>query len=272
MRLTKAFVTLSLFLSQIPRKQRLNWIATRGQASARASALIGALALASCQPGLSPNDSALDDVSTEISADNTQTPTTATSSSPAIKAPPPPPPNSYLAQLPPNATNQLVKLDIDIVIPTYLTPNMTLVDYEVGEKTDGAYYWLIYQDTQNRCFAIEYSSKDISDSSLENQESLNSGLFDDGYYLYHGKFPNGNEGALPENDLFTDWLAGDDGFYRLIGAGLVNARSSDQNSCTNLTVEEAITIAESLGYLPTDIKTLDLIPIQPVTADDSPTP
>lgn len=183
---------------------------------------------------------------------------------PSESTPPPPPTNSYLAQLPPEATNQLVALGINIVIPTYLPPNMTLANYGVGEKEAGVgggpYYWLVYRDDQNRCFSIEYTSGGIGGISLENQEPLNNALFDDDYSLYHGKFPNGDVGELPESDLFTDWLEGEDGFYRLVGAGLVNAQDYGQGDCSNISVKEAIAVAESLSYLPTDIRTLDLIP------------
>lgn len=178
--------------------------------------------------------------------------------------PPPPPENSYLAQLSPDATNQLISLAIDIAIPTYLPPAMTLANYGTGETAAGSsYYWLVYRDDQNRCFAIEYSSRGGEDMSLENQEPLEHFLFGDGYHLYHGKFPNGEVGELPTSDLFTDWLEGTHGFYRLVGAGLVNAQDYGQHDCVNITVKEAISIAESLSYLPTDIRTLDIIPATP---------
>lgn len=191
-----------------------------------------------------------------------------------MAAPPPPPPNSYLAQLPPDATSQLVELGVNIVIPTYLTQNMALANYRVGNTPEDStpYYWLVYRDDQNRCFAIEYIANGIEEISLENEEPLDSALFGEGYSLYHGKFPNGGEGELPKSDLFTDWLGGEDGFYRLIGSGLVNAQDYGQGDCSNITVKEAVDIAESLSYLPTDIKTLDLIPPQPDFADENTTP
>ncbi|MEA5463036.1 hypothetical protein [Leptothoe sp. PORK10 BA2] len=185
-------------------------------------------------------------------------------SSPLGSAPPPPPPNSYLAQLPPEATNQLVSLNIDIAIPTYLPPTMTLANYGVGtaaeETGGGAYYWLVYRDEKNRCFAIEYTANGTDDISLENQVPVDTVLFGAGYSLYHGKFPNGGAGELPESDFFTDWLAGEDGFYRLVGAGLINSQDYGQGDCSNISVKEAISITESLSYLPTDIRTLELIP------------
>ncbi len=160
------------------------------------------------------------------------------------------------------------------MIPTYLTQNMTLANYGVGETSDnnGAYYWLVYRDNQNRCFAIEYASDGIEDISLENQAPLTSELFGQGYNLYHGKFPNGGDGELPERDLFTDWLVGEDGFYRLIGSGLINAQDYGQGDCKNITVAEAITITESFSYLPTDIRTLELMPSQSDFAEGKSTP
>lgn len=177
------------------------------------------------------------------------------------RLPPAPPPNAYLAQLPPEATNQLTNLAIDIAIPTYLPQQMTLASYGVGQPTaDPRYYWLVYRDDQNRCFAIEYMSAGINEMSLENQEPLETPLFGENYSLYHGKFPNGGTGELPESDLFTDWLKGNEGFYRLVGAGLVNSQDYGQKDCGNITIKEAISVAESLSYLPTDIRTLDLTP------------
>lgn len=179
------------------------------------------------------------------------------------KPPPPPPTNSYLAHLSPDATNQLISLGIKIVIPTFLTPNMTLANHGAGETANSqSFYWLVYRDNQNRCFAIEYTSSDTEPISLENREPLNIDIFGNGYSLYHGKFPNGGEGELPNSDLFTDWLVGEDGFYRLIGAGLINAQDYGQGDCSNITISEAIAITESLSYLPTDIRTLDVIPSQ----------
>ncbi|NEQ49056.1 MAG: hypothetical protein F6K11_02835 [Leptolyngbya sp. SIO3F4] len=175
--------------------------------------------------------------------------------------PPPPPENSYLAQLPPEATNNLVSLAINIAIPTYLPQHMALDNYGIGKTDSGTpYYWLVYRDEQSHCFAIEYSAIGIDNISLENREPLKNALFGTGYHLYHGKFPNGDIGELPESDLFTDWLEGVDGFYRLIGAGLVNAQDYGQNGCTNIAIKEAIAVAESLSYLPTDIRTLELAP------------
>ncbi|MFG6097607.1 hypothetical protein D0962_10745 [Leptolyngbyaceae cyanobacterium CCMR0082] len=193
---------------------------------------------------------------------------------PETQAPPPPPSNSYLAQIPPDVTNQLVNLGVNIVIPTYLTPNMTLASYGVGEtsETSTPYYWLVYRDDQQRCFAIEYAASGTNDISLENQEPLDSMLFGEGYRLYHGKFPNGESGELPEPDLFTDWLTGEDGFYRLIGAGLINAQDYGQGDCSNLTVKEAMTVAESLNYLATDIRTLEAIPAKPSGLENNVTP
>lgn len=200
-----------------------------------------------------------------VAAPETSTPqaqTTVPSGPPPGNLPPPPPVNSYLAQLPPDATNQLVALAIDIAIPTYLPPNMTLANYGVG-TTGNPYYWLVYRDDQNHCFAIEYAASNIDNMSLENQEPLGLKTFGEGYSLYHGKFPNGGVGELPTSDFFTQWLAGEDGFYRLVGAGLVNAQDYGQKDCINIAIKEAIAVAESLSYLPTDIRTLEIFPPEP---------
>ncbi|MEM6251760.1 MAG: hypothetical protein AAF821_02455 [Cyanobacteria bacterium P01_D01_bin.156] len=178
-------------------------------------------------------------------------------------APPPPPANSYLAQLSPEVTNQLRALDIEIVIPTYLPANTKLATYGVEAAAEPLYYWLVYRDEQNRCFAIEYAATAINSISLDNKEPISSSLFGDDYHLYHGKRSNGGGGELLISDLLTDWIKSRDGFYRLVGAGMVTGQSYGPKNCTNVTVQEAIAIAESLSYLPEDIRTLDAIPAQP---------
>ncbi|MEM7066372.1 MAG: hypothetical protein AAF572_24785 [Cyanobacteria bacterium P01_B01_bin.77] len=239
---------------------------TKGKTTTKASrccAIAGGLLcmLVSCRSAPSTVDVSADEP-TESSISSIEE----EASSPVESTPPPPPTNSYLAQLPPEVTNQLVDLGINIAIPTYLPQNTTLANYGAGKKEAGVgggpYYWLVYRDDQNRCFAIEYTSGGVGGISLENQEPLANALFDDDYSLYHGKFPNGEEGELPESDLFTDWLKGEDGFYRLVGAGLVNAQDYGQGDCSNISVKEALAVAESLSYLPTDIRTLDLSPTQ----------
>ena len=182
-------------------------------------------------------------------------------------APPPPPENSYLAQLPPEVTNQLTTIGVDILVPTYLPANTKLVNHSVGETAGEPYYSLVYRDDQNRCFAIEYAAAGINKISLENKEPINSQLFGKGYSLYHGKFPNGGVGELPTSDLFTDWLAGNGGFYRLVGAGIVTGQDYGQKDCGNITIREAIAVVESLSYLANDIRTLDVIPSESTNAE-----
>ena len=126
------------------------------------------IALASCQSA-PPQPEALTDSDQPT---NTET----------IALPPPPPTNSYLAHLSPEVTNQLVGLNINIAIPTYLPQSMTLANYGVGETITGStYYWLVYRDTQDQCFAIEYTDSSREDIFLENQEALKSELFGDEY-------------------------------------------------------------------------------------------
>ncbi|MEO0353008.1 MAG: hypothetical protein AAF282_23460 [Cyanobacteria bacterium P01_A01_bin.15] len=227
------------------------------------------LALGSCRPAAAPPTPSNEDLPA-VESDVSGADSVASSST---SVPPPPPPNAYLAQLSPSAANQLVDLGIDIAVPIYLPPTMVLASYGAGEAPEGPgggpFYWLVYRDDQDRCFAIEYTSGGIGGISLENQESLELPLFGEGYSLYHGQFPNGAGENLPQPDLFTDWLAGTDGFYRLAGAGLINAQDYGQGDCSNITVEEAIAVAESLIYLPTDIRTLDLV--TPATPDLEPT-
>ena len=82
--------------------------------------LIGLLSvLVSCRP---PAESRKNNSSPTPDAPVPDAPAIAGEATPpdatGINAPPPPPTNAYLAQLPPEATNQLTDLGINIAIPT----------------------------------------------------------------------------------------------------------------------------------------------------------
>lgn len=170
--------------------------------------------------------------------------------------PPPPPADSFLAQIPPDIATELNALEIPIIAPTYLPDGFDLVDYEAGvneaaNETVGAgpYYWLVYRDDTQRCFAIEYTSGGIGGPTLAQSMPINSPLFGSGYALYHGPFEDPNLATeFPEEDLFSDWLQKDTGFYRLIGAQLT-MQTYKQSNCKNLPPEEAVKVIESMAYL-----------------------
>jgi hypothetical protein len=174
--------------------------------------------------------------------------------------PPPPPAGSFLAQLTPEVTAELEALNIPVAIPTYLPEGFALVDHETGKSSPdpdgGPDYWLVYRDVQNHCFAIEYASGGIGGPGLEKQLPINSPLFGSGYQLHYGSYDDPElRQQFPEPDLFSDWLKGDQGFYRLAGAQLT-MQTYDQAGCINLPPEEAVKIVESLTYLQTDLTDL----------------
>lgn len=182
------------------------------------------------------------------------------SNEPPPPGPPPPPAGAFLAQLNPQVTAELEALNIPVVIPTYLPEGFSLVAHEAGEAAPepggGPYYWLVYRDVENHCFAIEYASGGIGGPGLENELPINSPLFGSGYALYYGSYDDPDlKQQFPEPDLFSDWLQGDQGFYRLVGAQLT-MQTYNQAGCINLAPAEAVKIVESLTYLPADMTDL----------------
>ncbi|MEM9903454.1 MAG: hypothetical protein AAF921_00295 [Cyanobacteria bacterium P01_D01_bin.44] len=176
--------------------------------------------------------------------------------------PPPPPTGSFFALLPPEATADLAALEIPAAVPSYLPEGFTLADYETGQGKSsgqssgpggGDYYWLIYRDAQNRCFTIEYTSGGVGGIVLENQLPISSPLFGPGYSLYYGQYEDASlREQFPEPDMFSDWMSGDQGLYRLTGAEQT-MQTYEQTNCTDLPPQEAVKVVESLTYLETEI-------------------
>ncbi|NEP18102.1 MAG: hypothetical protein F6J97_14555 [Leptolyngbya sp. SIO4C1] len=172
--------------------------------------------------------------------------------------PPPPPADSFFALLPPEATAALEALEISAAVPSYLPAGFSLADYEAGQGgvsgADGRpYYWLIYRDAQNHCFAIEFTSGGVGGPELENQLPIESPLFGPGYSLHYGQYADsGLREQFPEPDLFSDWMAGEQGLYRLAGAEQI-MQTYEQSGCRNLPPEEALRVVESLTYLRSDL-------------------
>ncbi|MEO1399711.1 MAG: hypothetical protein AAFV72_00470 [Cyanobacteria bacterium J06635_1] len=174
------------------------------------------------------------------------------------EAPPPPPTGSFFGLLPPEANADLAALEIPAAVPSYLPDGFTLADYETGQNQSsgpggGAYYWLIYRDAQNRCFTVEYTSGGVGGIVLENQLPISSPLFGPGYSLYYGQYEDASlREQFPEPDLFSDWMSGEQGLYRLVGAEQT-MQTYEQTNCADLDPQEAVKIVESLTYLETEI-------------------
>jgi hypothetical protein len=171
--------------------------------------------------------------------------------------PPPPPAGAFLAQIPPDINAELAALEIPIAVPTYLPDGFDLVDYATGTTAagpgGGPFYWLVYRDDKSRCFAVEYTSGGIGGVGLSQQLTIESSIFGSGYVLHSGQNDgSGLQAELPESDLFSDWMQGDQGFYRLIGAQLT-MQTYGQKGCQDMPAEEAVKVIESLTYLQSEI-------------------
>jgi hypothetical protein len=175
----------------------------------------------------------------------------------AVAPPPPPPQGSFLAQLTPEQTAQLQALGVDVVVPGVVPPSFGVVDIRGraagGSGPDqGAAYILVYRDGANRCFAIEFAASGIGDPpSLEQRLPIAPPLFvEQGYGLNYGPYEDeGMRSQDPSPQLYTDWLVGPAGAYRLIGAAYLNQTLPMATSCQDITPQEAVQIVESLTVL-----------------------
>jgi hypothetical protein len=76
---------------------------------------------------------------------------------------------------------------------------------------------------------------------------------DQGYGLNYGPFTDAELSAeFPQSNLFTDWLIGSSGAYRLIGATYIGDLFEALQGCEDVTPEEAVALAESLTVLTGD--------------------
>lgn len=183
----------------------------------------------------------------------------APSSSPG---PPPPPEGAFLAQLPPERTSQLANLGVDVVVPGAVPPAFTVADIRTeqaatdsGNPTNGSSYIVVYQDANNRCFGVEFASDGIGDPpATENRLPIQPPLFgDQAYGLNYGPFADAAmQTQFPGSNLYTDWLMGPSGAYRLVGASYIGSLFPSFAGCQDIAPEEAVSIVESFTVLSPD--------------------
>ncbi|MGF1570410.1 MAG: hypothetical protein ACFCVD_20440 [Nodosilinea sp.] len=170
-------------------------------------------------------------------------------------APPPPPAGAFLAQLSPAQTAQLKSLGVDVVVPGAVPPEFSVVDLRIDDSDLGLGYLIVYQDAANRCFAVEFAAGNISDPlATESQVPIQPPLFaGQSYDLNYGEFEDGEMRLqFPGSNLYTDWLAGEFGFYRLIGAPYIGELFQPLQGCENITPDEAVALVESFTVLTAD--------------------
>lgn len=155
-----------------------------------------------------------------------------------------------MAQMSPAQTSQLTSLGVDVVVPGQVPPSFSIVEMRIDQSTPS--YLVVYQNGSGQCFAVEFATEGIGDPpATENRIPIHPPLFGDrDYGLNHGSFTDADLSAeFPEPNLFTDWLMGSSGAYRLIGAAYIGELFESLQACQDIAPDAAVTLAESLTVL-----------------------
>ncbi|NJL47052.1 MAG: hypothetical protein HC929_05505 [Leptolyngbyaceae cyanobacterium SM2_5_2] len=174
------------------------------------------------------------------------------SASPAPPAPPPPPEGAFLAQLSPQQVSQLNSLGIDVVVPGVVPSSFTVAEMRIDQGETGPGYLIVYRDAAAQCFAVEFAAEGIGDpSATQNRLPVQPPLFGgQSYHLNYGEFTEPTmQAQFPGSNLYTDWLRGPSGAYRLIGAAYIKELFPTLASCTDIPPEMAVSLVESFTVL-----------------------
>ncbi|PZV08737.1 MAG: hypothetical protein DCF32_04010 [Leptolyngbya sp.] len=189
------------------------------------------------------------------------TATSAPLDTPVIEGPPPPPEGAFLAQMSPTQTSQLTSLGVEVVVPGQVPPTFAIAEIRVDSSDSGPGYLVVYQSNapegaasgqRSQCFAVEFAAEGVGDPpATENRVPIQPPLFgDQGYGLNYGPFVDADVRAeLPDSNLFTDWMVGTSGAYRLVGASYIGDLFESLQTCEDVSPEEAVTLAESFTVL-----------------------
>jgi hypothetical protein len=188
------------------------------------------------------------------SACDQQPPTTTSAplTTPVAEGPPPPPEGAFLAQMSPTQTSQLTSLGVEVVVPGQVPPSFAIAEMRVDSSDSGPGYLVVYQNDRSQCFAVEFAAEGVGDSpATENRVPIQPPLFgDQGYGLNYGPFVDADVRAeLPDSNLFTDWMAGPSGAYRLVGASYIGDLFESLQACEDVSPEEAVALVESFTVL-----------------------
>lgn len=173
----------------------------------------------------------------------------------ASDGPPPPPEGAFLGQMPPAQTSQLTSLGVEVVVPGQVPPSFTIAEMRVTQDDPDTSYLVVYQNDLNQCFAVEFATEGMSAPPVtESRLPIQPPLFgDQGYVLNYGPFvDDGTVAPSPDSHLFTDWMLGPSGAYRLVGATYIGSLFEGLRGCQDVSPEEAVTLAESLTVLTAD--------------------
>ena len=191
---------------------------------------------------------------TACRAENPSVPLTSDPASPSLGGPPPPPEGAFLGQMPPAQTSQLTSLGVDVVVPGGVPPDFAIAELRVDQGDPGPGYLVVYQNAANQCFAVEFASDGIGDPpATANRRAIQPPLFGEGYGLNYGPFADADmQAQFPESNLFTDWMIGPSGAYRLIGVSYIGDLFEDLRGCEDVAPEKAVALAESLTVITND--------------------
>ena len=164
----------------------------------------------------------------------------------ATSAPPPPPPvEAFLGKISPSVLAKISHMPV--MAPAYVPPGFVLADY----RFEGAQsYDLVYRNSDNLCFAIEYRLQEPSTGNIEGLDiqTFNSPLFGPNRKLYYRNLsPQASSQSGQPSQLFSQWLSNNGGSYRFAGGDIVGQNYPDQTLCQNVSLIEASKIITSIA-------------------------
>ena len=175
---------------------------------------------------------------------------------PAEPPPPPPPEGAFLGRISPTQVSQLNSLGVEVVVPGVIPPGFKVVELRITQGEGALGYMIVYQhsgtEEPGQCFAVEFSREGMGDPpATAEKRSLKPPLFKgQNYELHHGQF---TEPALqrqfPGGALYSDWLQGASGAYRLIGAVLIGQLFPALQGCQDVTPAQAVELVENFTLL-----------------------
>jgi hypothetical protein len=171
---------------------------------------------------------------------------------PAPDMPPPPPPGAYLGQLPPEQTAQLQGLGVEVIVPGEVPPEFSVVEVRLDQGDGGEGYFIVYQSPAEQCFAVEFAAAGIgSPPATTERDPIDPPLFTgQDYGLNYGEFEEeGLRSQFPGQNLYTDWLLGRSGAYRLVGASYIQDLFPDLADCQDVPPAAAVALVESFTVL-----------------------
>ncbi|HIK45213.1 MAG TPA: hypothetical protein IGR64_10040 [Leptolyngbyaceae cyanobacterium M65_K2018_010] len=170
-------------------------------------------------------------------------------------APPPPPAGAFLAQLSPEQTRQLTSLGVEVVVPGVVPPTFSVAELRIDQSETAVAYMIVYRDGANRCFATEFATEGVTEPPVtQNRRPIQPPLFPGRTYgLNYGEFQDSAlRSQFPGSNLYTDWLMGRSGAYRLIGSALIGELFPALKGCQDLAPDQAVSLVESFTLLTTE--------------------